>query len=1604
MSTSAADPADLQTFVTAASAALKDLLTAQRRVVALERAFRSLPQVGLSDGGTGSAVQTYFYDAKELDRSVAAIRRAFLAADAEPGTHSLSDTTIGAALTAAGVGIPVGPPVTVDTSAIHGAAIDSGVSDDPVNTASGNFFEEEQDLVMPGRASAVGWRRTYSSRRKEAGALGRGWACWADSGLVLVHDVLHWTRPDGRTCTLPVPEAPTTATVPGDEGALVVDDHGYRLTVGEPAEQWRFDPAGHPVHVRGDRTEAVLAWEDDRLVRLEHPRSGRSVSIAWSGDGRISTVTTSDGRAVRYAYDAAGDLIAAELPGGGTRRYEVDSGMLLAVTDADDLLEVRNTYDDEGRVSTQLSRDGRLSRYVYRTGLQTVVAGEDGDGVNGYQHDRAGRLLALTTDDGTTLRKEWDAEGRMLSITARGGGCHLIEYDEDGNVIRRVSPDGSATTGGWDAQRRLVEVTDRTGRTTRYGYRDQLRTPVSVTDAAGTTALEVDDDDQVTRIVDPDGVAADFGWDADGELISVGTAAGRIELLRDTAGNVVGLDGPAGMTARWNVDAAGRVMRQTDPIGNTYAFDRSQAGRPLAVVDPNGGRYLAERATNGNVASVTDPLGSVLAFGYDSFGRTTALTAPDGRTFSFGYDGLSRLTSVTDPTGAAATRSYDADGHLSAITSPTGVQSRWGYDAQGLPAAVTQPLGDEAHNIFDAEGRLVRQIAIDGSSAEMTYDEVGRLASVVDAAGALLRLTWTAGGRLSELTTPAGARSAYAYDEAGRLVAIEWSTGTTEVFERDAFGRVLRYIVDDVLVEELGYDGAGNVIAATDAAGRMEVVRDPFGQPLTVRRPPGSLVSERDVRGALVAITDERGVRTDFRYDECGRRVAAIGPLGGEWQYSYDAVGRPRAMTDPLGRAQQVERNADGQIVARVEADGTGTRYWLADGSDVISAVAPAAQDAPVDVFDLDKRGRVAAAHGPHGRVDAVRTLSGDLLALNTPDGGLRWEHDADGDIVAVSVVGGAEARFTYDDSGAVIGLDGRPDLPPPEPDDLWTMSRDNAGQLIRAERADTGDGDIVLTWQWDAGGRLISEGGPRGSRSYRYDEAGQLVSCTDERGVTRFGYDGAGRRVEEVRDGLLVRYRWDARGRLVATERSEDGAEPTVTELAYDAFGMLRRVGEQTLICDPNALGAPVRVVDGDLIVATGGGVLRLGADGGRRPVPRVECDPWGLPVAPRDPSPAFGAGGELAVDGLLILGDRILDPATRAFLSPDPLDFLPGRPGVENAYCYAFNDPTRYLDPTGRRPVSEKDLHTYWQHKADGSLVSFGKAVAAHPWESLAVAGELALGTVLCATGVGATVGAGMLIGAGSTIAVGLVTGNFDPKTALIAGAVGGLAGFAGPLAGAMSIESSAGTVALGSGIGGLAEGGGNLATQALQGGPVNWREVGGATAGGVIGGGVGGGGGLIGERITGRFAATAATGGVNFVGGAGDAAANGLIGDGHTSVGAVLTGGSTGAVGGAIGDKVAAHSPAAYQPRHQAGEYAPRHATGPQHAGGVAEPYQGHEPNAVAPHQVGRHSVDGPRTVRYAHPQAHARAIGTSTGMVAAGAGGTDAGVKSGEDHSG
>ncbi|MDO6146238.1 RHS repeat-associated core domain-containing protein, partial [Paenarthrobacter aurescens] len=63
----------------------------------------------------------------------------------------------------------------------------------------------------------------------------------------------------------------------------------------------------------------------------------------------------------------------------------------------------------------------------------------------------------------------------------------------------------------------------------------------------------------------------------------------------------------------------------------------------------------------------------------------------------------------------------------------------------------------------------------------------------------------------------------------------------------------------------------------------------------------------------------------------------------------------------------------------------------------------------------------------------------------------------------------------------------------------------------------------------------------------------------------------------------------------------------------------------------------------------------------------------------------------------GLEWLGKRAYDPATRGFLSTDPLAPVLGAGWDGNPYSYAGNNPLNTTDPTGLRPLSDADLKAY-------------------------------------------------------------------------------------------------------------------------------------------------------------------------------------------------------------------------------------------------------------------------------------------------------------------
>ena len=312
----------------------------------------------------------------------------------EAGAGTVSDAVIAASLDAAGLGGVGRMSVTYDDPSAWGMPPTSGYADDPVNTASGNFVEAETDLEASGLCRLLRFTRTYNSRSDRVGAFGPGWSSWAEVRLRAEPDGAYWVGADGQEAVFPraltgrphgdggvpggAPVPPPFLRTPGVAGQVDPDPHGDGLVLDLFGHgRLAADADGRPVWADdGPGTRVSFAYDDDRLVALAH-EGGRTLTFDWDGAGqRITGVRAGDGRAITFAYDDRGRLVSVDGGLRGPRAYTVDDlDRIVTVADADGVAEVRNTYDDEGRVVAQLSPHGRRSRYRYAAAGSSFSSG-----------------------------------------------------------------------------------------------------------------------------------------------------------------------------------------------------------------------------------------------------------------------------------------------------------------------------------------------------------------------------------------------------------------------------------------------------------------------------------------------------------------------------------------------------------------------------------------------------------------------------------------------------------------------------------------------------------------------------------------------------------------------------------------------------------------------------------------------------------------------------------------------------------------------------------------------------------------------------------------------------------------------------------------------------------------------------------------------------------------------------------------------------------------------------------------------------------------------------------------------------------------------------
>ncbi|MBB2943572.1 RHS repeat-associated protein [Actinoplanes lutulentus] len=1416
MATSSARPDDLDAFVRGNRAADDELRGRLARLRAAYGEFQDGNVWGRLDATSLINALGQYLDLNEVDsRWVARISQAFRAAGGDGDLATLPDAAISASLRAAGLG-GGRSSVTFDDPIGYGFPPTSGFADDPVNTATGNFLIAVSDSRQ--------WRRVYNSRSGEVGAFGLGWSSWADCRLLVSPEGAVYAGPDGQRAVFPrqgvgygwvvgiaaevVPRAEAS-----DGGAGDGADGGLELRWFD-GRVWVFDAVGRLLEA-----DTLTFGYTDGLLSSVTARGGRTVTVTWAGD-RIVAVGDVD-----FVY-ADGVLVA-----GGDHRYEVDEhARVVAVVDADGVAEARNSYDTSGRVVEQVSSFGRRTRYVYLPGRVTVVGDGDFTGVtNTYVHDQHGRLLSVTDGHGERLSRTYDEWGNPVTVTDRKGAVTISRWDDHGRLLRRTQPAGEVVDYRYDDAGRVLEVAAGDA-TVRYRYLGDERTPAEIIDAeGGVTGFDVRDG-LVHRVTDPDGVTITFGFDRAGDLISATDALGNTALLRrDDEGRLVATVTPLGRQTLFRYDGSGRLVEREDPGGGVWRYAYSPGGRIVSVTDPAGARRETSYGEHGAVEQTAGPLGEITGRRYDDIGNLVRLIAPGGAKWDFTYDALSRLTGTTDPAGATWLREYDAEGNPIGTVDPAGVHRTVTVDETGRIAGLSDGLTGSTF-AYDQLGRTVSHLRPDGTEARAGYDRCGRRVSITDPVGGVTRVAYTPAGRIRRLVSPGGRVTVFEYDAAGRRVARIDGAGRRIEFRYDADGAMIaagavspadaspagaspaaqpraadRADADAApprLHEAVDSGGAGQFVAFRyDDAGRLverdgtRYSYDPVGRLVAVTDPAGGTRRyERDLAGRVVAAVDPLGHRTAYEYHPRGWLTTVTDPLGGVVTRRHDEVGRVVAETDPLGRTTTFSWDASGRLISRTDGAGR-TVTWRYDVSGRV--VTMAAGDGSTVAFRRDTLGRpVAIDDGPY-RQRLVWDQAGRLVARDRDGLVLGRDYGPDGERTALILPDGSTTSYSYDAGGLLSGVTS------PLIGHL-AVTRDALGRIVSVDGADGrratwdySDGRLV---EYSFGGRatrLTRDAGGRitavGERSFGYDPAGQLISAGGRElaydaagrlvrdGSEAYGYDAAGQLDDAEYDGSGRRlrdavraYEWDGFGRLTAVSVGDRRVSVRV-----DATGELAEVDGQAVLWD----GAPCWL-GGEAVAGPGvpwqAGAARLEPDWQGTPGPAR--DEWGAPALVE---PGIGFGGELEFAGLTWLRNRVYDPSSRAFLSPDPLPSVPGTAWSGNPYHYAGNDPLGRADPSGLRPITDAEMAAYRDGMGSGFFEDAADWVGEN-WEYLAAGAMVVGGVALMFTGVGGPAGIALMAASGGLIAGGasagiqkFTTGEVNwaevGKTALIGAATG-------------------------------------------------------------------------------------------------------------------------------------------------------------------------------------------------------------------------------------
>ncbi len=421
-------------------------------------------------------------------------------------------------------------------------------------------------------------------------------------------------------------------------------------------------------------------------------------------------------------------------------------------------------------------------------------------------------------------------------------------------------------------------------------------------------------------------------------------------------------------------------------------------------------------------------------------------------------------------------------------------------------------------------------------------------------------------------------------------------------------------------------------------------------------------------KGRRTGMWDGSG-SSPWKYDKYGRGGVDRRTVDGktyETEYAYDALHRARKMTYPDDEALTYSYEAslllDGNqsstdslnLVSSVSYKDIG----LPDSYTLGSSPTTATQS--FEYWKIDD-----TARSPYGAVKRTKLTKDSTDLVNR-----EMQYDAVGNVTKiVDGVNSETIDYTYDDLDRLLTAS----VPAGDSYTYNTIGNMTSKSGTTLDYGTTSPKHGVKTYgsasyTYDANGSMTA----KGDLSIKYDPEHRPVRVQDGSTIYRVAYDGDGVRRKRLDSNGTIHY-------LGHYERNVgNGSDTTevVTKYYYATLGAMMRLiafrrGGTLHWAGTDHLGGTIRVLDSSFAAVDG-----------------MRYEPYG---EDRDSGDSLNTDRKFTGQtedesiGLYWYQSRAYDPEIGRFVSPDVVVPEPGNPQALNRYSYVYNNPLKYVDPSG-------------------------------------------------------------------------------------------------------------------------------------------------------------------------------------------------------------------------------------------------------------------------------------------------------------------------------